>query len=1473
MSNISIVLTALPHGRPTATTLRVSVHVAPRLSAPQSESRPTLAEYAPWFADWPKIVQGMSFAVQFGPGPLVPATQVGTPPESALWTALFPPTTYVRPYSFTALDTRLIWSYPVANVRAHLLDLFQRYGTQSPDQHPLRETLLADPAITGVVTAAVAAGRITPAAAGTAGQAGLQIRAQVETSMRRPREREMAIRGRPSAVLNAVPPGPPNVPVDYFQVANFYTPRGKQGPPTSVTRNGGTYQVAGSYPRLPKIIPIPEIDFHQMLSTLAEYPAAMRRLGVVIELEIPMQQGIVSSASGTDVPSIQVIPTWPSGLADPPAVILPRTVYFLDQTHFIAAPQAATPEVTTTGLLRVRDKTSDQQNVFDLVEIDTDGGALKFLDYAANLSRTTMATVDTSATTTLPSLRSAGISMVRVGAAARLAGSFQVQADRYAKTMPIAMPVLAPNTTPNLPASSAPPLYAEDVMRGYRVDVRPTPAGKWFSLHARTGSYDMNGVQRTLDDEGYTQTAVLSAAADPSDTDLLVHEVFARWDGWSLSIPRIGSSLDNSMAVVGASSQPAAPGGLKLHTALQVPAGTLPRLRFNTGYRLRVRAVDLAGNSADVPGDGTTGPLNPIDPADLTAATDELVYRRYEPLVTPALILRTDISKSPGEALETLVIRTFNTTPQLDTTPITGTAERHVAPPAMPWNMCATHGVLDSMSATDQYNLISQHEGSFTPSAPNPTKTGAGSVNPIVGDAQISSLPYLPDPAAKGVAFIGLPGTPTVRIFTGFDARLSDKAEAARVGGGGGAGTVIPSVFSTTYQVGGGGWWDMKPFRLVVADGTGQSSKAPSWSGNVLTIYLDKAEVATVRYDSLLTDSVLESMGLWNWLISSPSPKIPTSTLRSLALEGRLWMLTPYRSLRFVHAVQQPLAIPEFGTLGVARSAGATFATLTDSMTVHPQSTAKVDLRGDWSEWIDIVTEPAPRQITGTTHVAEYLVAVPEDPTIQIDTPHHFGDTKYRSVLYSATATTRFREYLDPSLLADPANITRTTIANPSTATDPHRSLTRIIPSSARPPAPKLLYVVPSFEWSAPTASGAPYIRSTRLGWLRVYLDRPWYSSGDGELLGVLFWNDAFASIPTEYREYVTQWGTDPIWTSQATTGGASEGSFANAANTKIGGLTLEELTFETIKLLPLAPTTTVHSKTVEDRRARTMSLQPVASLPANQPPPPAPPAGRAPVERVGGQPPVTVAQKPVAQPPAQAGRPAKESGAARGVGVGVGVNPLQPLNVPALGVAGYAPQFDPVRKLWFADIRVDAGPAYFPFVRLALVRYQPNSIDGAFISRVVIADYAQLTPDRSVALAFDPKQPRRVAVEVVGTPHLGSDAERPPRAIEVVLETRQSNAPDFAWVPVNNAKIQQAPPRALEERRSPTPIPPAAKPIWSGEVNLPDDRGKKPFRIVVREYETYLADPAVAEAGAVVGSMVPQSRMQRIVFADAVEI
>jgi len=108
-------------------------------------------------------------------------------------------------------------------------------------------------------------------------------------------------------------------------------------------------------------------------------------------------------------------------------------------------------------------------------------------------------------------------------------------------------------------------------------------------------------------------------------------------------------------------------------------------------------------------------------------------------------------------------------------------------------------------------------------------------------------------------------------------------------------------------------------------------------------------------------------------------------------------------------------------------------------------------------------------------------------------------------------------------------NVTVSYLALPITS-DSVATATVNVPSSARPAAPKVLYVLPTFSWS-----GGPG-ESTRTGTgLRVYLDRPWYATGADERLGVVVWPGPFFAQPNppdDLVPYVTQWGLDPLFAS-----------------------------------------------------------------------------------------------------------------------------------------------------------------------------------------------------------------------------------------------------------------------------------------------------------------------------------------------------
>lgn len=75
--------------------------------------------------------------------------------------------------------------------------------------------------------------------------------------------------------------------------------------------------------------------------------------------------------------------------------------------------------------------------------------------------------------------------------------------------------------------------------------------------------------------------------------------------------------------------------------------------------------------------------------------------------------------------------------------------------------------------------------------------------------------------------------------------------------------------------------------------------------------------------------------------------------------------------------------------------------------------------------------------------------------------------------------------------------------AHPDFVTRTSQPVTVSVRNSARPAAPVPLYVVPSFGWTTDT-KGQWSVSRRAGGGLRVYLDRPWFSSGEGELLAAV---------------------------------------------------------------------------------------------------------------------------------------------------------------------------------------------------------------------------------------------------------------------------------------------------------------------------------------------------------------------------------
>jgi hypothetical protein len=443
---------------------------------------------------------------------------------------------------------------------------------------------------------------------------------------------------------------------------------------------------------------------------------------------------------------------------------------------------------------------------------------------------------------------------------------------------------------------------------------------------------------------------------------------------------------------------------------------------------------------------------------------------------------------------------------------------------------------------------------------------------------------------------------------------------------------------------------------------------------------------------------------------------------------------------------------------------------------------------------------------------------------------HRFGDTKYRCVAYTAIGTTRYREYFRPipdeetDILAKgklPPRWTRSSIP-----------IMLDILNSAQPEAPKILYVIPTFKWET-----SPQGHRRVGGGLRVYLDRPWYSSGDGEQLAVVLYPDAKANLPEKAKAFVTQWGLDPLWETgekiRISPGqiskqpasrfnqtikrpkvirprGLSEDSEDEVTSRAVGAAKFQAGKAQLRKSygVGLSNPTPAHFRNAVAVRHDLGIRETASSVLA--------------IRTRGAKP-----KKRIQVRPQILGRP-----------------PM------AVTICAFDVNPDISRQLWYCDIEMDPGTAYFPFVRLAFARYQVNSIRGAHLSPVVLADFAQLVPDRTASVVTNPKDPNQVLVTVAGVPGTAG----PKRNSKVEVEVEEANPAvggELGWTPVQNSQ--------------PTTLPRVNPQQWTGPVALPPPSGKQ-HRIVIKEYEVFNI-PKEADS-----SSRPR-KDERLVYADALPV
>jgi hypothetical protein len=375
-----------------------------------------------------------------------------------------------------------------------------------------------------------------------------------------------------------------------------------------------------------------KIDFHLATSVLREHPSVLRALGLIVDLTVP-----ASAILGSGTAVVQV--SWPTAPAGLPAV-QPHWTRFV-RNRFLPAPGPGSDVHPAGGMVALA-RTADDQSIWRLHTVDVDH-ALRGLAAAA------VGESDGR----LPALRTAGVLLARVGRALELAGR-QTRNGR----------------------SPTNELFAEHLTLGYRVDARIL-GGDWHSLCRRRSRYLVNDVEFAtgLLEEGHVK---VGGGIDRGDKVLRTDEIVARWDGWSLAVPR-PALRDRPPG----STAPTTELPFDLDTSgIEVEPGTLLRLRFGEDYQLRARVADIAGGG---PGLGEPS----LDGCD----SETVLFRRLEPVLPPDVRVPEGAPPfGPGASVRALVIRTAEGIPDsvADTT-------RELVPPAASFEVIERHGRLDGL--------------------------------------------------------------------------------------------------------------------------------------------------------------------------------------------------------------------------------------------------------------------------------------------------------------------------------------------------------------------------------------------------------------------------------------------------------------------------------------------------------------------------------------------------------------------------------------------------------------------------------------------------------------------------------------------------------------------------------------------------------------------------------------------------------
>jgi hypothetical protein len=1190
----------------------------------------------------------------------------------------------------------------------------------------------------------------------------------------------------------------------------------------------------------------PEFEFHDIMAVINSYPQILRKLGFVLDFDIPLKRKI--PVKGT----IRLLPGALDLDGNVSEISFPATAYRITSNGFYTDDRPGT--IFKGGFVKIN------TDAFSVVQVDVDGAALKTgnmvenkiqeigkfyvtkneLSKSRNLEKMELQVVEPPENEGLPFMRSAGIAVVKNGMAEYLVKS--ISTNYKIKQEFISAPV----RTLKLKSSSSSVrrnmtglkikepvtvLYSNDVVQGYRMDIAfEDEPDKWYSLHKRQDEYywfDEQNNPHLIDgiehDEGFIQ---LGVAEDPDNPDdVFASETLARWEGWSLSVRKPGYAINESddyelkngetekrdfvhRSKIEEDKKYAFDPDLefRINARSKIVPGTLPKLRFGKEYRVRIRTVDMAGNSVL---------SEALTESPLETVRKNIRYMRYEPLASPVILVGNELRD--GEFIERMVIRSnydctaeeYENSHPVDGTTFDSFSRRYLLPPKNSQLMAENHGMFeqafsnDPGAARDIYKLITDHEGYYR----RDDKTKEKVYQP--SDVEVV---YLPDPMAAGVSLF---------IADGFEDTHTQDFEP-RMFGFFTNKEVLPS--NTNVKIP-DDWYNANKITILLIEG----EYGADWnkSERVFTVFMPKGHRTKIRVSTFWRQEDMEKLSaIWE-MVKSDNP-VNIEEIKAKAVSGQHWMISPSKEIELVHAVQQPVEQPKIIALFPDRDFGKTFIDLNTRFDIHGQSTEKVEFQAKWTEPFDDTISVEIKEKQGRNSIPDIMISYHDDivtkgtiPKIeQLVAPHNIQlelkpHTEFKPVdedqfikdpqpgagrinnlikpkidlykriiqkkkqkklslieyvrmdieLNRMSVVHMVRQRIKP-LVHDFGDTKHRWVDYKLVAlsrygeyfdkivkSDPQQKTFREsewvekvnILSSARPKLPDVDYVIPLFEWRK-TYNSDTYMHYRKGGGLRIYLKRPWYSSGTDEKLAVV--------LPTD-----------------------------NETNS------LTSITF-------MRGYTNLYTHWGID-------------------------------------------------PALYSGKPGDFSPNVTDFGMNPHVDKnLEYPGIPdrkAVAVA-YPVHFDDEKQMWYCDISISPGNMYFPFVKLALARYQQHSVrkygKDVCLSPVVMSTMTQLVPDRVSILKFN---------------KAGNNARLTLTIEGVVFNERISGYGNYNFIRISflDTRLVQPVEGIIDDGTTEKSLSDEGYTIRisqrdiannrfriTREFNLPSKYKKEPYQVIIEEYE-----------------------------------